>query len=415
MKHLLLTASTALLLTGCLKSTDSKVSNTAEPGQQINSQMSQVNTNQPVPEPVTTKTESKSTESEKSAINDNRPQVQLALVLDTSGSMSGMINQAKTQLWSIVNQFIKADRDGVKPRVQVALYHYGSPSLGSENGYIKQLAPLTDDLDKIAEELFKLKTSGGSEYCGWAIRTSVNELQWSKKNNDYKAIFIAGNESFAQGPVDYNKTCKDAIENGIIVNTIHCKGGADEGWKQGALLADGNFMQIDTNRVVAEVATPFDAEIAKLNSELNTTYVSYGTVGALKKERQTTMDSMSKSISSSNAAKRAVSKASSNYNAASWDLVDAIQRDGKELDDVEEAELPEEMQKMSKDERKEYITEQSEKRAKLQKQILELNTQRETFVADKQKELASNDDTLGAQVENAVQSQATKKGFNFKN
>jgi len=90
-----------------------------------------------------------------------------------------------------------------------------------------------------------------------------------------------------------------------------------------------------------------------------------------------------------------------------------MQREGKILEDVEEEELPEEMQKMSNDERKEYIAAQSGKRTKLQKQILELNTQRETFVAEKQKELAGNEDTLGSQVEGVVQSQAVKRGFNF--
>lgn len=140
---------------------------------------------------------------------------QIALILDTSGSMSGMIDQARNQLWAIINQFVKARQNGVRPQLQVALYRYGSPGLGSDNGFVRQLAPLTGDLDKIAEELFKLTTDGGEEYCGWAIQTAVRELQWSSSSNDYKAIFIAGNEPFSQGPVDFRKSSKDAIDRSL--------------------------------------------------------------------------------------------------------------------------------------------------------------------------------------------------------
>src|SRR5438309_1717807 len=61
-----------------------------------------------------------------------KPVVQIALLLDTSGSMDGLIEQAKTQLWKVVNEFAKAERGGVRPEIQVALYHYGTPSLGAE-------------------------------------------------------------------------------------------------------------------------------------------------------------------------------------------------------------------------------------------------------------------------------------------
>src|SRR5262245_58669484 len=88
----------------------------------------------------------------------NKPIVQIAILLDTNNSMDGLIGQAKTQLWKIVNEFATARRDGVRPEIQVALYHYGTPSLGVETGYIKQLVPLTTDLDKVSDELFKLRT-----------------------------------------------------------------------------------------------------------------------------------------------------------------------------------------------------------------------------------------------------------------
>ena len=94
------------------------------------------------------------------------PYVELVICLDTSGSMSGLIEQAKMQLWKIVNEMATAKRGKRSPLLEVALYEYGKSSIPASQGYIKMLVPLTTDLDRISEELFKLRTNGGSEYCG---------------------------------------------------------------------------------------------------------------------------------------------------------------------------------------------------------------------------------------------------------
>src|SRR6478609_9391336 len=189
---------------------------------------------------------------EKGAPKDERPVVQLAILLDNSGSMNGLITQAKSQLWSIVNEFITAKQDGKAPRVQVALFEYGVSDLGKDAGYIRKLSDLTDDLDKLSEQLFSIstRTSGSEEYCGMVINDAVEKLGWDKSSKTYKAVFIAGNEPFTQGPVEYQSACKAAITKGIIVNTIHCGSDADGvngKWKDGAALADGKYLLIDHN------------------------------------------------------------------------------------------------------------------------------------------------------------------------
>ena len=63
-----------------------------------------------------------------------QPSVQIAILLDTSNSMDGLIAQAKTQLWSIVNEFVKAKKNGRPPAMQVALFEYGKSSLSPEEG-----------------------------------------------------------------------------------------------------------------------------------------------------------------------------------------------------------------------------------------------------------------------------------------
>ena len=120
--------------------------------------------------------------------------VQLAILLDTSNSMDGLIDQAKTQLWKIVNEMARSKRDGEIINLQVALYEYGNDGLSPDEGYIRLITPLTNDLDKISEELFKLKTNGGSEFCGTVISEAIKDLKWTKDMNNYKVMFIAGNE-----------------------------------------------------------------------------------------------------------------------------------------------------------------------------------------------------------------------------
>src|SRR5213594_1781981 len=106
----------------------------------------------------------------RAADASSAPLVQIAILLDTSGSMQGLIEQAKGQLWKIVNEFINAKQNGKRPELEVALYEYGKQTLSPATGWIRQIVPLTNDLDKISEELFKLTTNGGEEYCGWVIK-----------------------------------------------------------------------------------------------------------------------------------------------------------------------------------------------------------------------------------------------------
>ena len=107
------------------------------------------------------------------------PRVELAILLDTSGSMQGLLNQAKNRLWDVVNTMATARKHGVIPDLWVALYEYGKQSLTAESGWIRQIVPLSQDLDLISTELFKLSTNGGDEFCGQAISRAVTNLKWS--------------------------------------------------------------------------------------------------------------------------------------------------------------------------------------------------------------------------------------------
>jgi hypothetical protein len=344
------------------------------------------------------------------------PVVQLAILLDTSGSMQGLIEQAKGQLWRIVNEFITAKQNGQRPNLEVALYEYGKSSLSSASGWIRQIVPLTNDLDRISEELFKLRTNGGDEYCGWVIRDAVEQLAWSKSPDAFKAIFIAGNEPFTQGPVDYAQSCKAAIEKGIMVNTIHCGAhqvGVKTKWEAGALLAEGKYMVIDHNRAVAHVEAPQDKEIARLGVELNKTYLAFGPNRLTNVARQSAQDANSFSLASQGSSvQRAVAKSSDYYFNGSWDLVDASKDSEFKLSAVKPQELPVEMQKMTEDERKSYLGAKTKEREKLQGEIRRLNEARGRYLADHAKKQSATN-TLDSVVTTTVREQATKRNFRF--
>jgi hypothetical protein len=356
---------------------------------------------------------------EKGVPKDERPVVQLAILLDNSGSMNGLITQAKSQLWSIVNEFITAKQDGKAPRVQVALFEYGVSDLGKDAGYIRKLSDLTDDLDKLSEQLFSIstRTSGSEEYCGMVINEAVEKLGWDKSSKTYKAVFIAGNEPFTQGPVEYQSACKAAITKGIIVNTIHCGSDADGvngKWKDGAALADGKYLLIDHNATVAAVSAPQDKEIAELNGKLNSTYVAYGAMGGAGRARQVAQDANAASAPAAPAVvtARALSKASAVYSNSGWDLVDRAKEKDFDITKLKDEELSEELRKMTPEERKDYVAKKTAERAEIQKRIGTLAKERDAYVTTKMKETKS-DTTLGKAVTGAVREQAAKKGVRF--
>ncbi|MHB8879633.1 MAG: vWA domain-containing protein [Myxococcaceae bacterium] len=348
----------------------------------------------------------------------NGPRIQIALLLDTSSSMDGLIDQAKTQLWKVVNRFATAKREGKRPTLEIALYQYGNQGLSSESGYIQQVVPLTTDLDKVSEKLFGLRTNGGDEYCGQVIGKATQELKWSKSKEDLKLIYIAGNEPFSQGPVNYRNAVKSAIEHGIVVNTIFCGSaseGVSTGWKDGAVLADGSFMSIDHNAAVAEVIAPQDKEIARLGGELNKTYIGYGAQAPAAAARQAAQDSNAMGASAGVASQRAVSKASAFYDNSGWDLVDATKKGKAKVEEMKEAELPAELKNLKPAERQAFVDAKAKEREEIQKKITTLNAERTRFVAAEAKKASESGkgDSLDSAMIKAAESQAAKNNFTF--
>lgn len=340
--------------------------------------------------------------------------VKVALLLDTSNSMDGLINQAKAQLWDIVNEFTYAKcGNEARPSLQIALYEYGNDDLASNEGYIRQVIGFSSDLDEISEKLFSLTTNGGEEYCGQVIQTSLKQLDWGKNADDLKMIFIAGNEPFTQGKLNYRDASSNAKEKDVIVNTIFC-GNYEQGistkWKSGATLTGGEYMSIDHNKQVVHIDTPYDDIIIRLNSKLNNTYISYGALGREKKMMQEIQDSNAVDMEPAVAVKRSISKSSRLYKNSKWDLVDAVEDSETVLEELDDEDLPTELKGKTDKEIKQYVQDKKMEREKIQKQIQDLNTKREAYIAKNQKEETGE---LENALLSAIKNQAAKKNYKW--
>jgi hypothetical protein len=344
-----------------------------------------------------------------------QPKIQAAILLDVSGSMDGLIEQAKAQLWNMVSTMGKAKcGNDVTPQIEIALYEYGRTTNDAKKGYVKKINGFINDLDSLSQNLFSLKTDGGDEFCGHVIYSSLNELQWDAAPENYKVIFIAGNEDFLQGDIQYTKSCTEAKQKGVIVNTIYCGDkmqGIKEHWNLAGECGNGSYTNINQNAKEEDIPTPYDSMLYVMNDKLNGTYISYGYAGASYSAKQRKMDVANSSMSKSAGLKRI--KAKSNaviYNNAQWDLVDAKKDLPGAIAKIDKKQLPDSLQNKTTAELEKIVDDKSKERNAVQKEIITLNTQRDAFIeAEKAKNATNkNQATLETEVEKIIKEQAKR-------
>jgi len=327
--------------------------------------------------------------------------------------MDGLIDQAKAQLWEIVNELSYAKCKSARPNLEIALYEYGNDNLRSKEGYLRKILAFTNDLDDVSKELFSLTTNGGSEYCGTVIQASLNELDWGNDADDLKMIFIAGNEPFTQGKVDYRDAGNNAKEKDVVVNTIFCgdyNHGVSSKWKDGASLTYGDYMAINHDQKTIHIASPYDDMILQLNIQLNGTYIPYGTKGRKKMAVQAEQDDNAAGYSKENAVSRTVSKGSHLYKNSSWDLVDAEEEAEFSYDKLKDEDLPDNLKGKSTAQIKAYVEKQKAERNRVQQEIAKLNQQRREYIASQKK---TNSNGLESAMIEALKKQAQKKNYTW--
>jgi hypothetical protein len=328
--------------------------------------------------------------------------------------MDGLIDQAKSRIWSIVNTMSNLRYNGQIPTIEIALYDYGNDNIVENPNFVRQILPFTSDLDLISQKLFSLTTRGGAEYCGAVIQESITNLSWKNAPNDMKMIYIAGNEPFNQGKIDYKVVCKTAVNQNIQINTIYCgdyQQGVKEFWYDGAQLGKGEYSNINSNLQVKHYPTPYDDQIRMYNDSLNKTYYGYGSQGRMKKEAQVFEDQNAGTQSASAFTERTIVKSKAVYNNESWDIVDASAKDSTRVLKMKDEELPSELKGKTEKEKLEFIAEKKAEREIYQNKIKDLNTEREKFIAELKKSENNTESDFGEEIQKNVLKNAKNFGY----
>lgn len=343
---------------------------------------------------------------------EDKPHIDVVFCIDCSGSMGPVIETAKQKVWAIVNEVAKAKP---APVLRIGLLGYGNA-----DGRYRSF-DLSDDLDEVYKQLVTFRDEGwGDEWVGRAVQKATNEMKWSEGKQVLRVIYVVGNETARQGPseMDYTKTAPAAIARGIMVNAIYCGNtdyaAATPTWREMAKLADGQYMEIAATGGAIAVATPFDKELNELSGKLNTTYVGYGPAGKDGAANQTAQDENASRLGGSTGADRALSKSARQYDNARWDLVDAAKKKDFKLEDLKEDQLPEELKKLSVEERKAYVEKKSAERGEIQKQIQEVAAKRADYIKkETEKQGLKGDAAFDHAVRESISKQAKEKGFEF--
>ncbi len=314
----------------------------------------------------------------KGVSQQQQKKVEVVFVLDTTGSMSGLIEGAKQKIWSIASTISQA-----QPAPEIRMGLVGYRDRGDQ--YVTTKTTMTDDLDTVYETLMGFEAGGGGdtpESVNEALFEAVERFDWSDDPSTLKIVFLVGDAPPQMGyddDVKYQASCKLAAEKGIIVNTIQCGNlhGTKDHWTKIAGLTNGQYAAIDQDSGVQRITTPYDQEITELDQQLTSLMIDYGSRDEVLYQ-ESKRDRAIK-ISSSAAPEASADRAIYNQTAAGRsnlygvkELVDDVVDGRVALEDVEKDELPEEYQSKTTDELKKLIAENNEQRVKIESRLAEL-------------------------------------------
>lgn len=349
--------------------------------------------------------------------------IEVCFVLDTTGSMGGLIEGAKTKIWSIANEILNQKP---RPKIKIALVAYRDRG----DDYITKHFDLTEDIDTVFKNLQAFQAGGGGdgpESVNQALNEAVHKVSWSRDRDVLKVVFLVGDApphmDYADD-VKYQQTCQEAVKRDLVINTVQCGGEGEttKVWQEVARLGEGSFLQLGQTGDMVAIATPHDAELAKLSGELNGTVVAWG-------DHARQRDIADKLRATDGAAPTVAAARTSYMGKASadeggkvmagggrvvggeGDLVADAQRKDFDWTTVKKEQLPEAFQKMSPEELKRYVAEQQTRREALQKQVTELAEKRDQFIKAERERLAKDKkaDAFDTKVAEILEDQAKRK------
>jgi Mg-chelatase subunit ChlD len=345
--------------------------------------------------------------------------VEVVFVLDTTGSMSGLIHAAKEKIWSIASTLAQAQQ---VPEISMGLVAYRDRG----DAYVTRLVDLNRDLDSMYAKLMNFTADGGGdgpEAVNEALEAAIHRMSWSQDPSTYKVVFLVGDappHMDYQDDVKYSQVVAAAVAKGIIVNTIQC-GSASETvapWQHIAALGHGRYFTVEQAGGAVAIETPFDARIATLAAELDGTRLYYGSA-----EQQRAMaakvDATDRLNAEASVAARArrgsfnVSAAGASNFLGGRELVDDVASGRVDLATVPAAELPATVAALPPAEQRELLAETAEKREELKRQIAALATERDAYIEAKIRADGGAGASLDQQLYDAVREQAAPHGLEY--
>ena len=345
--------------------------------------------------------------------------VEVVFVLDTTGSMGGLIAAAKEKIWSIASTLAQAKQ---APEISMGLVAYRDRG----DAYVTQVVDLNKDLDSMYAKLMQFRADGGGdspESVNQALDDAINRISWSQDPSTYRVVFLVGDappHMDYQDDAKYPTTVAAAAAKGIVVNTIQCGNMREtvKPWQEIASLGHGRYFTVDQAGSAVAVATPFDDKIATLSAELDSTRLYYGSdeEKAAMAGKLEASERLRASASPAAQARRGVfnaSEAGASNLIGGRDLAEDVAAGAVAFATVPEAELPKSIAALPRDKQEAAVAETAKKRQDLQHQIAELAKDRDAFI---RKEIDAHGGAAGSldqKIYDAVREQATPVGLDY--
>lgn len=352
--------------------------------------------------------------------------VEVVFAVDTTGSMSGLIEGAKRKIWSIVSTISTAQP---APQVRIGFVAYRDKG----DAYVTEVHDLTDDLDQAFSTLGTFSAGGGGdtpEHVNKALHDAVSDIHWSDRrqwsNPLYQVIFLVGDapphDDYGDG-FDGSASIRAAWRRGITLNAIQCGDMAETTpiWQRFAGLGGGNYFAIAQSGGMETIATPYDAPIARASDLFESTTLAragsvtqYGkTVNGL--EAQEASRAASAALPAASRADRAVFNANSAQVYGSWDLTTQVMT-GKlkpeAVANMKGSQLPPELKALPPAERVEMLRQKVSQRRDAQRAVADLQQQRAIYIQARMAKLGQSDKgSFDALVKATIRKQAARRGI----
>jgi hypothetical protein len=342
-----------------------------------------------------------------------KPTVEVAFVLDTTGSMGGLIEGAKRKIWSIATAIVDSNPDA---DVRMGLVAYRD--LGDD--YVTKTFDLTTDIQDLYANLLELKARGGGDWpesVNEALDVAVNKLRWTLSSDTRRIVFLVGDApphmDYAQD-TKYPTTLSVAKQKDIIVNAVLAGNARDTErvWRDIAQNGNGRFIPIpqDGGQVVI-IDTPYDDDIIILQKEINGTVIPYGP-RSLQKHTEDRTQQLSRAAAAAPAQasemasylnKRA--RVSKEAVTGDGDLVSDVASGRQKLSAVKDDELPENLRALKPEQRMDELDRQMKQRNALNEKLTGLVAKRDRFVAEQRDKAAPKASSFDRVVEDTLKAQ----------